>query len=76
MPKYVVLKTLPQGQEPGALVELHEDAGKVFLQVDAVRAATPADEKRTPQQRLIPRQYNRRDLQAVGSAPSSETAED
>lgn len=61
MPKYVVLQVLPQGQRPGELVELHEDAGNVLLKVDAVRPATAADEKKSPEQRL---RYRRRDMQA------------
>ena len=65
MPKYVVLQLLPQGQRPGELVELHEDAGAVFLTVAAVRKATPSDDKKTPEQRLRARDYQRRDMQAT-----------
>ena len=65
MPKYVVLKELPQGQQPGDLVELHEDVGRVFLTIEAVRKATPSDETKSPQQRISrARTYQRRDLQA------------
>lgn len=64
MPKYVVLKTLPHGQPPGTIVDLHEDEGRVFLLVAAVRTTTPSDETKTPEQRLRPREYRRRDLQS------------
>lgn len=66
MPTYVVLKDLPHGQRPGDLVDLNDDEGRVFLLVDAVRKATAADEKKTPEHRLRPREYHRRDLQAEG----------
>jgi hypothetical protein len=59
VPKYVVLKVLPQGQRPGELVDLHEDAGRVFLAVDAVRLAD--DDEAAPKPR---RRYQRRDLHA------------
>ncbi len=56
MPKFVVLKALPQGQQPGETVDLNEDEGRVFLLVGAVK---PADEKPKPTRR-----YARRDMQA------------
>ncbi len=64
MPKYVVLKTLPQGQRPGELVDLPVEAGNVFLLVEAVRAAVPSDDNKSPEKRLT---YRRRDLVAESS---------
>lgn len=72
MPKYVVLKDLPQGQQAGEIVDLNEDVGNIFLTVEAVRKITPSDERKTPQQRLRTREYNRRDLQAVDSLKSED----
>ena len=62
MPKYVVLKTLPKGQQPGDTVELNDDEARVFLLVEAVRepdAFTPAELATKPKRR-----YGRRDLEA------------
>ncbi len=56
MPTFVVLKTLPKGQQPGETVELNADEARVFLLVGAV---TPADDKPKASRR-----YGRRDMQA------------
>ena len=56
--KYLVLKELPQGQQPGEVIELHADVASVFLLpgVDAVRPVAEAEPSK--------RRYQRRDLQA------------
>ncbi len=45
MPKYRVLKEMPQGQRPGEIVELPEEVGAVFLSVDAVELVTEESPK-------------------------------
>lgn len=67
MSRYLVLKTLPQGQEPGAIVELNDDEAYVFMTVEAVRPADglPADDSRAADDVKPRRRYQRRDLQAT-----------
>lgn len=72
MPKFVVLKTLPKGQQPGELVDLNDDEGAVFLAVEAVREARPSDDKTTTPVKTSPprprsREYHRRDLHAAAT---------
>ncbi len=64
MPRYLVLKELPQGQQPGTLVDLHDDVGRVFLLVGAVRLADAESEPEMPSAPAR-RRYARRDLTAV-----------
>lgn len=62
MSRYLVLKTLPKGQEPGDTVELNDDEARVFLLVEAVRSIDePIVEETKPRRR-----YHRRDLVAEG----------
>lgn len=60
--KYLALKELPDGTQPGAEIDLHEDVARVLLLVEAVRPA-PADDEKSSRRRT----YNRRDLKADGS---------
>lgn len=55
--KYLVKKPLPDGQQPGEIVDLHEDVGNVFLLVDAV-------EKIDEAQKPARGRYRRADMQA------------
>ena len=55
--KYRVKRPLPDGQQPGEIVELHEDVGNVFLLVDAVEKIE--EPKPSPRGR-----YRRSDLHA------------
>jgi hypothetical protein len=59
--QYLVLKELPQGQQPGETIELSEDVAAVFM-LDGVNAVRPVvDDPPVPSKR----HYQRRDLQAV-----------
>jgi hypothetical protein len=67
--KFVVLKELPQGQQPGDVIDVDEAVGDVLLLVGAARKPEPdeaaADDPVTPA--VIPisrRSYRRRDLVA------------
>lgn len=61
--KYLVLKELPQGQQPGATIDVHEDIGNILEQVGAVRKVTEVeDDGETDRPR---RRYQRRDLAAT-----------
>ena len=55
--KCLVKKPLPDGQQPGEIVDLHEDVADVFLKVDAV-------EKIDDSQKPARGRYHRSDLQA------------
>jgi len=58
--KYRVKRPLPDGQQPGEIVELHEDVGNVFLLVDAV--------EKIEESKPLPRgRYRRSDLRAEQS---------
>jgi len=57
--KYIALKELPQGQQPGEEFETTEAMGDVLILVGAAKLADDPDEK--PRSR---RGYQRRDLQA------------
>ncbi len=54
--KFVALKELPQGQQPGDVFDATEDAGDVLIAVGAARRL-PDDDK--PKRR-----YHRKDLEA------------
>ena len=54
--KFIALKELPQGQQPGEEFDTTEAMGNVLI---LVGAAKRADDTETPR-----RQYRRRDLQA------------
>ena len=55
--KFVALKELPQGQQPGDVFEATEDAGNVLIAVGAARRL-PDDEDKPK------RRYHRKDLEA------------
>lgn len=59
---YVALQELPQGQQPGDVIDVHEDVGFVLLEVGAVRLATEDDVKKAQRR---PRNYRRRDMVAA-----------
>lgn len=63
MSRYLVLKELPKGQQPGDTVELNDDEAGVFMTagVDAVR---PVDEPSVEETKTR-RRYQRRDMQAT-----------
>jgi hypothetical protein len=60
--KYIVLSELPQGQQPGEIIDLHEDVGTVLIVAGAARVATE-DEVKQPRRG---RRYQRRDMVAAG----------
>lgn len=73
--KFVALKELPQGTQPGEVFDVNEDIGNVFILVGAARKATRADASSEPvpartaepedtSHRPSSRRYQRRDLQA------------
>ncbi len=65
--QYLVLKELPQGQQPGAIVELPEPQGDVLELVGAVRpidARETAETSETLESSSPRRRYRRRDLEA------------
>ncbi len=63
--KYVVLKALPQGQQPGDEVDLPEAVGNVFVLAGAARPADPEPEAVAPTSSSSSRRrYQRRDLEA------------
>lgn len=62
--KYLALKELPDGIQPGVVFNAPTDIGDIFVQVGAARAL--ADEEITPE-RSTRRTYRRRDLQAEES---------
>lgn len=64
--EYLVLKTLPQGQQPGETVDLPEEVGNVFLLVGAVEKIEPATDKPARGR------YRRADLRADSSDLVSE----
>ena len=66
MPQYVVLKTMPKGQQPGEVVDLNDDEARVFLAAEAVR---PVDASVAPTVSVPKKKgkYARRDLKAEGS---------
>lgn len=57
--KVRVLKELPQGQQPGDEVEMHEDQAAVFM-LPGIDAVTPIE----PPDRPARGRYRRADLQA------------
>lgn len=59
---YLVIKELPQGQQPGATVDLPEEVGAIFEGVGAVRKVLTGDPDETERPR---RRYQRRDLAAI-----------
>jgi hypothetical protein len=59
---FVALTELPQGQQPGDVIDVHEDVGHVLITVGAARVATD-DEIKKAQRR--PRRYQRRDMVAA-----------
>lgn len=60
--QYRVLKELPQGQQPGDLIDVHEDVGAALVLVGAAEAVT--DEEPVVDEPKAKRRYLRRDLQA------------
>lgn len=56
--KFVALKELPQGQQPGEVFDATEDQGRVLILVGAARKA----DEQEPAPR---RRYQRRDLAAT-----------
>jgi hypothetical protein len=64
--KFLVLKDLPQGQQPGDVIDIHEDIGKIFM-LPGVEAVKPLEEDEAvePVETSTPRRrYQRRDLEA------------
>jgi len=59
--KFVALKELPQGQQPGDIFEATEAEGEALGLVEAARPATPAEIKKESK-----REYQRRDMVAEG----------
>ncbi len=57
--KFVALKELPQGQQPGDVFEATEAQGNVLVSVGAARVAEPGETPERPR-----RKYTRRDLTA------------
>ncbi len=75
MQRYLVLKELPKGQQPGTIVELDDQHAGIFLSVGAI-APAPADAPPPPAAAPPPAQepkertprsprYDRRDLKAT-----------
>lgn len=60
MAQYLVLKTLPKGQEPGDTVELNDDEARVLM-IPEIAAVRPIDQ---PEEAKARRRYQRRDLVA------------
>ncbi len=60
--KYVALKVLPHGQQPGDVFEESEAVGNVFILVGAARKA---EEDETVPVKLSRGRYRRRDLRAA-----------
>ena len=56
--KFVALKELPQGQQPGDVFDTTEDIGRVLVSVGAARLAEDKDAT------TAKRRYTRRDLTA------------
>ncbi len=59
--QYVVLKALPEGQQPGEIIEEPEEVGHIFVLAGAARVATAEDLE--PGKKTV-RRYRRRDLVA------------
>lgn len=60
--KFIALKELPQGQQPGEEFETTKEVGDVLI---LVGAAKPAESSETPRRGT----YRRRDLQATSPTP-------
>lgn len=62
--KYVALKALPHGQQPGDVFEESTAIGEVLILVGAARKAEPDEDvpQKTPSTSRAPRRYQRRDL--------------
>jgi hypothetical protein len=67
--KVKVLKELPQGQQPGEIIDLHPDIVRAFMTpgVDAVELYIDKSEDEDEPTDLPRRRYQRRDLEAKTS---------
>ena len=63
--KVVVLKELPNGEQPGDVIETNDDIANILILVGAGRAVTDDDEPHESPTRR--RTYRRRDLVPEGS---------
>jgi hypothetical protein len=63
--KYIALKELPHGQQPGDVFDVSEAIGHIFVLVGAARLADPADLEPS---RVPRRRYQRRDLESSTTA--------
>lgn len=63
---YVVVKTLPNGQKPGEILDVPEVIGRVLVSAGAVRLANISEDQETKPSRRVG--YRRKDRQAGPSA--------
>ena len=62
--KFIALKELPQGQQPGEVFETTPEMGDALILVGAARLADP--DPKSPEVSSTRRRYQRRDLEAEG----------